>query len=225
MSSIVNRQVSHALSWLLMVTMFGMAACALPGCSLGVMFGKMFFGDPKIKCQFRSATGVDLTKGEDSILIACSAPHSILSRFPGIPIDLVDRMSRHLKTRNVKIISADDVATWFDDHGEWGDFSELAEKFKADYVMHFEMESFSCDVPDSANLQQGKVQGKITMLDTTKPSEPTVAFERAFSVSYPDYPVPKENKSEQLFRESFLDKISVSLAQILYDHRASETVN
>ena len=201
------------------------AATSLPGCSLGVMFGKMLFGDPKLKCQFRAATGVDLTKGEKSILLACSAPHSVLARTPSIQIDIVDRMSRTLDIRGVKVVSADDVAAWFDDHGEWGDFSELAERFDADYVMNISIDEFSLDVPDSKNLQQGKVAGKVQVLDCSGGGDPTGAFERNFSLQFPEYPVPKENRSEHLFTESFLDRTSLTLAQFLYDHRASETVH
>ncbi|MFM7056686.1 MAG: hypothetical protein ACKO2P_07150 [Planctomycetota bacterium] len=201
------------------------AVTSLPGCSLGVMMGKMLFGDPKLKCQFRGATGVDLTKGEKSILLACSAPHSVLARTPSIQIDIVDRMSRTLDIRGVRVISADDVAAWFDDHGEWGDFTELAERFDADYVMNISIDEFSLDVPDSKNLQQGKVAGKVQVLDCSGGGDPVTAFDRNFSLQFPEYPVPKENRSEQLFTESFLDRTSLTLAQFLYDHRASETVH
>lgn len=208
------------LIWLLALS----AATSLPGCSLGVMMGKMLFGDPKLKCQFRAATGVDLTKGEKTILLACSAPHSVLARTPSIQIDIVDRMSRTLDVRGVRVVSADDVAAWFDDHGEWGDFTELAERFKADYVMNISIDEFSVDVPDSKNLQQGKVAGKVQVLDCSD-GDPVTAFDRNFSLRFPEYPVPKENRSEQLFTESFLDRTSLTLAQFLYDHRASETVH
>lgn len=191
------------------------------------MAGKMFFGDPKVKSQFRGATGVDLTKGEKSLLIVCSAPHGILAKYPSIQIDIVDRMTRHLDTRKVKVISSDDVATWFDDHGEWGDFSELSDEFDADFVMHIEIDAFSCEVPDSPNLLQGKTDGKVTVLEAAGKDVKTtaVAFERTFDVTYPAYPVPRENKSEQLFTEGFLDRTAISLTQFLYDHRASETVH
>ncbi len=199
----------------------------LPGCSLGIMAGKMFLGDPKQKCQFRSATGVDLTKGKDSLLIVCSAPHGILARYPSIQIDIVDRMTRQLDTRKVKVISSDDVATWFDDHGEWGDFSDLADEFDADYIMHIEIESFSCQVPDSPSLLQGKTDGKVIVLEAAGKDvkNTSVAFERTFDVTYPAYPIPRENKSEQIFTEGFLDRTAMSLTQFLYDHRMSETVH
>ncbi len=205
----------------------GVMLSVLPGCSLGVMAGKMFFGDPRMKSQFRGATGVDLTKGEKSLLIVCSAPHGILARYPSIQIDIVDRMTRHLDVRKVKVISADDVARWFDDNGEWGDFSELADEFDADFVMHIQIDTFSCEVRDSPNLLQGKTDGKVTVFKAAGKDIKTtsVAFERTFDVTYPAYPVPRENKSEQLFTEGFLDRTSISLTQFLYDHRASETVH
>ena len=217
-----RRRLSLSLPLIALVTF-----SVLPGCSLGVMAGKMLFGDPKAKSQFRAATGTDLTKGEKSLLIACSAPHGILSKYPSIQIDIVDRIIRILDTRNIKVVSSDDVATWFDDHGEWGDFSELADEFDADYVLHIEVESFVCSVPDSPNLLQGKADGKVTVLEAEGEDTKTMvqAFERTFDIMYPSYPVPRENKSEQLFTEGFLDRIASHLAHYLYDHRASESVH
>lgn len=202
-------------------------ASILPGCSLGVMAGKMFFGDPKVKSHFRAATGVDLTKGEKSLLIVCQAPHGILNKYPSMQLDVVDRMTRHLETRHVNVVPSDDVANWVDDHGDWGDFSELADEFNADYVMLIEIESFICSVPDSPNLLQGKTSGKVTVLesDQDKSQDLIQAFERTFSIEFPGYPVPRESKSESLFTEGFLDEVAIHLCHYLYDHRVSETVH
>ena len=205
------------------------ASMVLPGCSLGVMAGKLFFDDPKMKSVFRKNTGTDLTKGEKSILIACSTSHQILSKYPGIRIDIVDKMSRILDTHHVKVVPADDVATWFDDHGEWGDFTELAEAFDADYVMHIDLKSFAVVVPDSPNLLQGKTEGRVSMMEIKMGGKDkdeeraSVAVERSFSVMFPTtYPVPRESRSEEMFTENFLDRISAQLARMLYDHRPSE---
>ena len=205
------------------------ATMVLPGCSLGVMAGKLFFDDPKMKSVFRKNTGTDLTKGEKTILIACSTSHQILSKYPGIRIDIVDKMSRILDTHNVKVVPADDVATWFDDHGEWGDFTELADEFDADYVMHIDLKSFAVVVPDSPNLLQGKTEGRVTMMEVKMmgkdkdKKKTSVAVERSFNVMFPTtYLVPRESRSEEMFTENFLDRISAQLARMLYDHRPSE---
>lgn len=210
---------------LLQLGLSGLAVSVLPGCSLFVMAGKMFFGDPKQKSQFRRSTDVDLTKGEKKLLIACSAPHGVLNRFPAIQIDLVDRMSHLLKTRGVKVIPSDDVATWLDDNGDWGDFGELSARFKADYVVHVTITRFEVDVPNSSNLQQGRMSCRVEILDCKKTGSPTGVFDNTYDMSYPKFPIQKENKSERIFLESFMKNVSTSLAQLLYDHRASEVIS
>ncbi len=210
---------------LLLLGTAGLAVSVLPGCSLFVIAGKMFFGDPKQKSQFRRSTGIDLTKGEKSLLIACSAPHGVLNRFPSIQIDLVDRMSHLLKTRGVKVISSDQVATWLDDHGDWGDFGELSDHFKADYVVHVNITQFEVDLPNSSNLQQGKMSCRVEIMDCKKGDSPSVVFDNTYDMNYPKFPVQTESKSERIFLESFMKNVSVSLAQLLYDHRTSEVIS
>lgn len=226
LSLILKRHGAHRVVLLILA-----ASMVLPGCSLGVMAGKLFFDDPKMTSVFRKSTGTDLTKGEKTILIACSTSHQILSKYPGIRIDLVDRMSRILDTRNVKVVPADDVATWFDDHGEWGDFTELADAFDADYVMHIDLKSFVVVVPDSPNLLQGKADGRVSMMEIKTvdkdqdKKKASVAVERSFNVVFPPtYPIPRESRSEEMFTQNFLGNISSQLARMLYDHRPSEVV-
>ena len=45
----------------------GTLACSLPGCSLGVMFGKMLGGDPMVPAEFRAMTREDLAKGKHTL--------------------------------------------------------------------------------------------------------------------------------------------------------------
>ena len=198
------------------------------GCSLGMMAGKLLMGDPKQTAPFRAATRTDLTKGKDSLLIICSAPHGILAHFPSIQIDIVERMTLLLEIRGVKVISSDQVATWFDDHGEWGDFSQLARSFEADYIMNVEIRKFSHRVPDSETLMQGQAEGRVTVSKAEGKSTTLVrqVFDRNFTLTFPTaYPVPRENRSEQIFLEGFLDRLAIHLSQFMYDHRASETVH
>jgi hypothetical protein len=200
----------------------------VPGCALGVMAGKMFFGDPKLTAEFRKASGVDLTEGDHQVLIICSAPHGIRSDYPSLEIDIVDRMTRILETRGIKLISADDVASWYDDQGEWGDFSELAQYFEADYVLHVDIQKFSYLVPDSSNLLQGKAEGRITAFQSSANAATATrtAFDRMFKITYPPtYPVPRENRSDDIFVQGFMDRVALHLAQFMYDHRASESVS
>jgi hypothetical protein len=200
----------------------------ISGCSLGVMAGKMLMGDPKQKAPFRAATGKDLTKGKDSVLIICTAPYRILSEFPSLQIDVLDRVTRILETREVKVISSDKVASWFDDHGEWGDFASLAKEFDADYLMSIDIEKFTHRVPDSDHLMQGAAEGRVNVYSVGGKESLGLreVFEKSFQLSFPtSYPVPRENRSERIFIEGFLDRLSLQLAQHMYDHKLSETVH
>ena len=224
LSQSIHRRTSCNVALLILSAMF-----VMPGCSLGVMVGKMFFDDPKMKSVFREATDTDLTDGEKTLLIACSTSHQILSKHPGIRVDIIDKMSRILDTRNVKLLPPDDVATWFDDHGEWGDFSEIANSFDADYVMHIDLKTFTVEVPDSPNLLQGKAEGRVAMMEVKMSGKHkdkkkiSTEIERSFKVMFPTtYPIPRESRSEEMFTENFLDRISAQLARMLYDHRPSE---
>ena len=222
------RSCLQYLHLLLPVAVAALICLANSGCSLGVMAGKLLMGDPKQTAPFRAATRTDLTKGKDSLLIICSAPHGILAHFPSIQIDIVERMTLLLETRGVKVISADQVATWFDDHGEWGDFSQLARSFDADYIMNVEIRKFSHRVPDSETLMQGQSEGRVTVSKAEGKSTTLVrqVFDRNFTLTFPtSYPVPRENRSEQIFLEGFLDRLAIHLSQFMYDHRASETVH
>ena len=205
------------------------------GCSLFVMAGKAVFGDPKKPAEFRTVTGTDLTEGDDAVVIICTAPHRLTSQHPALQIDIVDKVSRNLETRNVKVVPSGDVATWFDDHGEWDDYSELAQEFDARFVVHVDLREFTHKVPQSENLLQGKAEGHISVHEfhgnqkkkdskTTLPV--TLAFDRDFRLMFPGtYPVPRESRSEELFVQGFTDRVAQVIALHFYDTRMSETIH
>ncbi|MCA9086461.1 MAG: hypothetical protein KDA81_20535 [Planctomycetaceae bacterium] len=206
------------------------------GCSLFVMAGKAMFGDPKVQSPLRAATGIELAKSEDSVLIICSASHRILSHFPSLQIDLVDRIGRDLEIHNIHVVPSGDVAAWFDDHGEWGDYSELGEHFHARYIMHVDVLKFDYRVPESENLLQGQAEGNIRLheisrsSDKSKPSRDftpvRLVFDRNFAVMFPtSYPVPRESRSEDQFLQTFLDRTALHIGQHVYDYRSSESIH
>ncbi|MCP4786587.1 MAG: hypothetical protein GY903_04895 [Fuerstiella sp.] len=205
------------------------------GCSLFVMAGKAVFGDPRVPSQLKAATGKDLSDGEDALLIICSAPHRLLTNFQSLQIDIVDRVSRNLEARNVKVVPSGDVATWYDDHGEWGDYSELAGEFDARYILHIEVREFDYRVPESENLMQGKAEGRILVHEVNQSGTQTavleqipvrLVFDTDFSLTFPtSYPVPREKRSEDMFQQGFLDRLAQHLSQHLYDYRMSESIH
>jgi hypothetical protein len=209
---------------LTMVTLL-MLATVLPGCSLFVMAGKMFFGNPKSKCAFHRSTGVDLTEGRNRVLIVCNTPYGIGSEYPTLRMDIVEHMTRDLQQRNVDIVPADDAAAWVDEHGGWGDLNRLAERFDADYLVDVEVQSFSIGVPGSDELYQGKLAGRVQVTDFTGKSGPRTVMEESCGVTWPRTPMHRdEMNSRQMFADRFVRDLSGMLSQLLYDYRQSEAV-
>lgn len=231
-SSHEHRTHSRAARFLIVPLLLAVSIISTcTGCSLFVMAGKAVFGDPKIPSQLKVATGRDICDGEDAILIICSAPHRLLANFQSLQIDIVDRVSRNLESHNVQVVPSGDVAAWYDDHGEWGDYSELAAEFGARYVLHIEVREFNYRVPESENLMQGKAEGRLLVHEVYEDGNVSeipvsLVFDRNFSLKFPtSYPVPREKRSEDMFLQGFLDRLALHLSQHLYDYRASESIH
>lgn len=227
------RQLSTLLLMLLLVG-------TISGCSMFVMAGKALFGDPKVTSAFTAATGTDLRKVEEPVVIICSAPHRLLSANSSLQIDIVDRVSRNLETQGVRVVDSGEVASWYDDHGEWGDYSELAKAFDAGFVFHIELRKFNYRVPASENLLQGKAEGHLSVHELKSNKKPTMGlskpkddfvplvevFDRDFSLQFPtSYPVSRDSWSEDMFAQTFIDRTALHISQHLYDYKTSESVH
>lgn len=210
------------------------------GCSLFVMAGKAMFGDPKVTSAFTAATGTDLREADEPVVIICSAPHRLLSRNPSLQIDIVDRVSRTLEMQGIQVVDSGELASWYDDHGEWGDYSELAAAFDAGFVFHIDLRQFDHRVPESENLLQGKAEGHLSVHQIMKEKKPALGlskprkdflpvlpvFDRDFALQFPtSYMVDREARSEDMFAQSFVDRTALHIAQHLYDYKTSESVH
>lgn len=166
------------------------------------------------------------------VVIICDAPHGLLSKVPSLQIDLLDRVSRILEGQGIPVADPGDVASWYDDHGEWGDYSEIAESMGSEFVLHIHVSEFTHEVPESDTLLQGNIEGHLTVhkITTSKNGDSSgmpisMIFSRAFGTQFPSsYPVPKETRSEDSFIQSFLDRSAQHIAQYFYDYRMSESI-
>lgn len=221
-------------AWLKRVSLLCLAATAvsLSGCSLFVMAGKFMFGDPKIPSAFKSMSHTDLAKENKRVLVVVSTPSVIKNDFPSLDFDLLDGVAVRLRRRDIDVVNPDDVASWMDDNGgftEGDDPSELADEFDADYVIFIKLDRFDYREENSPTLFRGRAEGNIFAYKVVeyekRPSEALEVFVREYRSTYPrDYPVSKDKASERVFRKRYLDRVCEEIAQLFYDHRASETV-
>jgi hypothetical protein len=207
-----------------------LAACALSGCSLFVMAGKMIFDNPKVPSAFKTMTHVDLAKSGKTLLVVCSMPEAIKAEFPSVGYDLVDGVARRLKTRGIKVVNPDEVATWMDENGgRFTTANDLTDQFDADYIVHIDINQFDYHEENSPTLFRGTAIGNVFVyqVEVIGGSKQTrEAFVREFTSVYPGtHPVSVDQMSSKVFTKRYLERVSGQLAQMFYDHTVSEEIH
>lgn len=197
---------------------------ALPGCSLGVMFGKMIQGEPKVPAPFRTMTRDDLTRGKHQVLVVCTAPDSVDSEYSTLAYDLIDGITRRMKLQGIKVVNPDEVASWIDDNGGGAtDPAQLADEFDADVIVMIDVQSFSYREPNSPKLLRGQASGFIRAFDVTEIGDQrrvSTVFSTEFTSTYPRHqPVSEQGRSSLIFQKEYLERLCDELAQNFYDHR------
>lgn len=223
-STVVKRRDPHLA---LVCAMVVLIACGLSGCRLMVAAGKMVMGDPMSPSAFEQATGTNLNKSEERLLIIATAPYGVLTEFPSLQLDLVDRITLTLESGGVQVVPSNDVSAWYDDHGTWGDYTELAEEFDADYVMHLDLRKFSYKVPHSPTMVQGQCEGRVQVYKAPEDGDGLMgmAFDREVSVTFPEsYPVPRGNQSDEIFVDNLIDRVALQVSRMMYRHRVADTI-
>ncbi len=194
------------------------------GCSLGVMAGKAFFGDPKQPSEFRTHTGVDLTKAEKRLLVVVTTPQAVEGEMPSLDFDLIEAITQQLKQHDVKVVDPDKVAKWIDQNG--GRFehpTELAQQFDTDFIAVVDLETFTLHDPNSRSLYHGDAGGQMQVYEVKKVAGSAQAlqvFGASFRSQYPQHgPVPMDQLSPKMFQTRFLKHLSERLAARFYDYR------
>lgn len=202
----------------------GVLACSLPGCSLGVMTGKMFGGDPLMPSEFKTRTRTDLVKGKHTVLVVCSTPASVDSELATLKYDLIDGVTRRMKLNGVKVINPDLVAAWIDEHGGGSlDPSELASDFDTDYIIQIDVEAFGFREPNSPKLLRGQSSGFVRVFKVEEASSQRMAhnvYSSEFTSSYPPHqPISEQGRTALTFQKDYVDRVCDQLAKKFYDHR------
>ncbi|MGE3313959.1 MAG: hypothetical protein AB7O26_02505 [Planctomycetaceae bacterium] len=224
-----RRPRSRAFGTWLLALVCALAA-SQSGCSLFVMAGKMLFGDPKVDCSFKKATKTDLSKEGRRILVVCSSPDSIKDEFPSVDYDLLDGVTRRLKTHGIKVVNPDEVATYLDDHGgRWEDVGDMGEHFNADFVVHIDLTRFTCREENSPSLLRGQAEGRVhayRIADSPAGQQTSEVMDQEFVSTHPSgYPVSIDKKSAKVFNREYIDRVCTQLAQLFYDHPLSEEID
>jgi hypothetical protein len=192
------------------------------------MGGKMLLGDMKQDSQFHQATHVDLAKTHSKVLILCSANETIHADYAAVEFDILEGLIHRLKAHDIdKIISPNAVAGWIDEHGgRFDDLQPIAEHFGAEYVIYVDLSKFTCLEDNSPNLLRGQAEGRVRAYKTDGTGSEKRLVEvmsSDFNAKYPQgNPISIDKKSAKNFQQEFVDRVSMQLSLIFYDHSRSE---
>lgn len=206
----------------------GLSISGLAGCSLFILAGKVFFGDPESTAAFQLATGVDLTKGDKKVVVLCSAPSMMEGGELSANYEIVEDVSRRLKRRGVKLMSSNDVRTWMDDNGgQLDDPRDLAEDFEVDYIIYIKLARVTFREENSPSLYRGVANGEVFAYEVVKENgEPVVreVFSKGFGTIYPEGHPKDQIDSLRVFQKQVLERASEAIAHLFYSHKFSEEI-
>jgi len=220
-----TKQLTRLTCWLTACLILATAG----GCSLFVMAGKSILGDPVVNSPFSRASNVDLRTGQHRVVIVASTPETIKVEFPAATVNLIEKVSRKLKSEGVNVVNYNKIATWLDDNGGyWNEVDELANAFETDFIIHLEIDSIRLKQPGSPDMFEGRVSGTVYGYEVHQSGNSKVAhriFNHSFERKYPDgYPQLADRMSREEFHRKLMEHVSLALAHQLYDHHSSEEI-
>lgn len=199
------------------------------GCSLGVMAGKMFKGEPLRTAEFHSMTGIDLDEGKHRIAIVCSTPTAVESDLTSLSFDLIDGITRKLKVHGVDVVDPDVVAKWIDDNGGVvTDPTAMVNAFDAEFIAWIDIDTFSLreDETDS-KLLRGRTNGFVRVFKAQSVGDSKTAltaFNSEFTSIFPSHqPISELSRTKLSFQKEYIGRLCSELAVKFYDHRPGET--
>ena len=76
------------------------------GCSLGVMAGKMLFGNPKLPSAFTMATGIILVDSDQTVVVIARVPSYLSGDLATLEPDLITGVTDQLTRESIQAIPA-----------------------------------------------------------------------------------------------------------------------
>jgi hypothetical protein len=198
------------------------------GCSVFVMFGKMFLGDPTVESPFKQRTSVDLTDGDVKILVVCKTPSLVLNQLPTLQYDLNEGVLRRLKQHGISTVSPDDVSDWLDENGgEINNPKDLADDFECDFIVVATVREISFHEPKSPNMYRGRANGGLQVYEVKKTEEGgknvLQVYTSQFNTEYPRMnPVSTNQVGKRVFQKQFMSHLTDTISRQFYDYKVGD---
>jgi hypothetical protein len=229
-----SRAAVRPPSRLILAVAMVLACAPASGCiNAGVMFGKVFFGDPQVKSEFEQRTGVSLLKNKLKVAVVCTAPASVLSEFDTLQYDVQEEVTRRMRIRELEVATDDDVISALNNAGGQFDKDALAVALDdVDYIIHVDIESFTHTEDGNAKLYRGRSNGIIYAYEVDRGREAggspraLQVFYREFTTEYPkSQPIEADKMAARVFKQRCVDQLADVVGRTFYDVPTSEMFN
>lgn len=218
-----RKTVSVALCLLLLVTQ--------SGCK--VLIGTIYAlrGKDMTKCELEVATGDTLRGKDKKVVVLCTVPDGARAEYGGLNYDIITNVTRSLEAHEIRVADSQKVATWLDDHStDLTDLqlTEVAKKFKCNYVMLLNLTQFSFREPGSPNMYRGRTHGFISVAKVEEvngtPKARTI-FRTVYDTTYPaNQPIPADQEAEKSFKLKYVQQVSDEISRRFHDHRPEDSI-
>ncbi len=206
-----------------------LASCLGTGCNLALLPMLLFGPEPKMPPKLKKLASDDKKKEVKVVLLAYNG---LETRPELIQADrqLCELLAKSLKEQfkaneeNVTIVPPRKVEEYKNNHPDWHRdldlVSQVGRHFKADYVIHLEINSLTLFDKGSVNqLYRGNTQIDVSVVDVNKPDESPE--HETFSHLYPSEgkgPVPVGDVTQEQFRHAFLTAVAKKLSWYFTGH-------
>jgi hypothetical protein len=178
-------------------------------------------------------------KGKRVVVIA-STSSSSQGQFPSLERDLVREFTQQLrnKVKRIDVVNPDKVWEWVENHPNWTDPAEVAEKHEADMAIYLEVEEFQVQKPGDLNVFEGTSKVHIKVIErahpknsrgrslTDQPKEARTIYDQYVDSQFPRRgPIDAASGvSRDVFKNKFLQIVAVECSWQFVEHAPEDAI-
>lgn len=187
-----------------------------------VMLGYLIGGPPTIEPEFTTATGIDLQRDAEKVLVLCTAPKEMKFDYDDVDQDIAKRVRQQLNTHSISAVFPDKILNAKIQNQVDKKPADVGASLGADYVMSIHVETFSLYEKGVTNLYRCRFEAKLSV---TRVADGKVVFEKDIIDAYPiRQPKPTSEISYNRFKTLSLARISDVIGRCFFEYHASDDI-
>lgn len=207
---------------------FGLLAVCLgwSGCSHFVILSYLLAGPPSVEPDFDSQTRKSMSTPGKKVAVVCFAPKELQWNHPQIDHKLAMALTARLAQHHIKVIPAEEVRAWTDEHPNWETAEEIGRATKADYVIEIELASYSLFEGTSTTLYRGRTEAYVHVVEMDAEGHGERIYTKALDFVFPTQ-VPRSSYDQTLshFQKEYLSMLSERMGFLFYERYNGDMIH